>query len=73
MEYGAGAGLVRQPAGLKDLYPIYAECSRRKEPSGELEFKSLNVCLELGFRNEKGSGRTAGALIQVGSWSGASP
>jgi hypothetical protein len=47
MEYGAGAGLVCQPAGLKDLYPIYAECSRRKEPSGELEFKSLNVCLEL--------------------------
>jgi hypothetical protein len=46
MEDGAGDRTGEGPVGLGNLYRICAECSRRKEPSGEFKFKSLNGPLE---------------------------
>jgi hypothetical protein len=62
MENGAFNRSGEEPAGWRDQYPICAECSRRKEPSGEFVFKSLNDAARRTFRDEKGPGFAAGAL-----------
>jgi hypothetical protein len=46
MENGAGDRTGEARWVGKNLYRICAECSRRKEPSGEFKFKSLNGPLE---------------------------
>jgi hypothetical protein len=56
VENGAFNRSGEEPAGWKDQYPICTECSRRKEPSGEFEFKSLKEAARKAFNDEKGSG-----------------